>query len=96
MQILTFIIVIGIAIVVFYLFMRKILSNDRLVFPDEKPEPEGEKPEKNPIDFKGDKSAPPNEKGLGPDKEEPLPKEGPLPEKEPLKPDKAEQKENQA
>lgn len=39
MNILGFIVVIGITLVIFYLFLRKLFNEDRLIFPDEKPHP---------------------------------------------------------
>ncbi|MCR4430217.1 MAG: hypothetical protein NUV45_04255 [Tepidanaerobacteraceae bacterium] len=36
MQILSFIVIAGIALIVFYLFLRKLFNEDRLIFPGEK------------------------------------------------------------
>jgi len=40
MQVISFIVAIGIALVIFYLFLRKLFNEGRLKFPDEKPQPE--------------------------------------------------------
>ncbi|MDI3481010.1 MAG: hypothetical protein PWQ97_665 [Tepidanaerobacteraceae bacterium] len=46
MHIVGFAVVMGAALVVFYLFLRKLFNEDRLIFPKKKPRP-GEKPHGN-------------------------------------------------
>lgn len=68
MQAISFIVAIGIALVIFYLFLRKIFNDGRLKFPDEKPQPE-EKCQKPQV------KQPPDENLPAPDAERPEPAE---------------------